>query len=254
LSWSARQCHCCWQRESGGERWCVRAGERYRALTGGSSQRSPLIHPAVGCMNRGMESIPLPARGAGSARGGTRADLKREVSKVATAKSHLTKSRRNLRTPSALMALGVVGMFCGACTHDTSAPPATGQKAHVVSPVRSASSDGEKGNNASIALTLADSGHKVSLRQGASLTVDLPDSKSSPDRWTLLTSGPGFTESGGGVYGSTSTTNPPSQSFEFKWNRRTPFGLVLIDESPKKKVLEPEEFAVTLVPVGYHTK
>jgi hypothetical protein len=102
---------------------------------------------------------------------------------------------------------------------------------------------------APVVLTLSDSGHKVTLSPGADLTVDLARQAGTSDRWTLLTSGPGITETDGGTYGQSRST-PPSQRFEFRWDRTTPFGLVMILESPKK-VLEPEEFAVTLEPTGY---
>jgi hypothetical protein len=105
-------------------------------------------------------------------------------------------------------------------------------------------------NHSPIVLTLADSGHKVTLSPGANLTVDLAKQAGSADQWTLLTAGPGVTETNGGTYGQ-SHSAPPSQLFDFRWNRTTPFGLVMILESPKKKVLEPQEFAVTLEPKGY---
>jgi hypothetical protein len=104
-----------------------------------------------------------------------------------------------------------------------------------------------------IVLTLADSGRKVSLNNGADLTVDLPNQDGSAQRWTLLTSGPGITETNGGIYGQ-KRSSPPSQLFDFKWERPDAFGLVLILESPKKKTLEPQEFAVTLEPEGRSTK
>jgi hypothetical protein len=104
-----------------------------------------------------------------------------------------------------------------------------------------------------IVLTLADSGRKVTLNMGADLAVDLPNQSGSAQRWTLLTSGPGITETNGGIYGQ-ERSSPPSQLFDFKWERPDPFGLVLILESQKKKILEPQEFAVTLEPKGYSTK
>jgi hypothetical protein len=125
--------------------------------------------------------------------------------------------------------------------------------AHSAAPTVTTSKPTNKPADHAIVLTLADSGKKVTLKSGANLTVDLPNQKGSAQRWTLLTSGPGVTETSGGVYGQEHST-PPSQLFNFKWERTTPFGLVLILESPKKKILEPQEFAVTLEPKGYSTK
>ncbi len=124
---------------------------------------------------------------------------------------------------------------------------------HSSAPTITTGKPTNKPANQATVLTLADSGRKVTLKNGANLTVDLPNEKGSTQRWTLLTSGPGVTETNGGVYGQEHST-PPSQLFDFKWERTSPFGLVLILESPKKKVLEPQEFAVTLEPKGYSNK
>jgi hypothetical protein len=121
---------------------------------------------------------------------------------------------------------------------------------HSGSPTNTTTATKSHPSHGPIVLTLADSGHKVTLTQGANLTVDLPNQIGSAERWTLLTSGPGITETNGGVYGQSHST-PPSQLFDFRWERTSPFGLVMILESPKKKIMEPEEFAVTLDPKGY---
>lgn len=139
-----------------------------------------------------------------------------------------------------VLACCAIGLSACASTH-TSAPST------ATSTVKSRPANGP------ILLTLADSGHKVSLIQGDDLKVELPNQKGSPERWTLLTSGPGVTETSGGVYGQ-AVSSPPSQMFDFTWKRTTPFGLVMILETPKKKILEPQEFAVTLVPKGYAIK
>lgn len=143
---------------------------------------------------------------------------------------------RGIRT-TIFLVLGAVYIAGCSTTHASSTTTTAGTKTATNAPGHA------------VVLTLADSGRKVTLSPGADLTVDLAKQSGSPDRWTLLTSGPGVTETNGGTYGE-SRKAPPSQQFEFRWNRATPFGMVMVLESPKK-TLEPQEFAVTLEPKGY---
>jgi hypothetical protein len=136
-------------------------------------------------------------------------------------------------------------LAAGACTtsHDSSSPTTRSSgaiAAKVSTTTAGATTDGSK----SVVLTLDDSGHHVSLTQGELVSVNLPFKASSADRWELLTSGPGLTN----LTGIAGLSSASTQTFKFRWARSTPFGMVMILQSAKHKVLEPEEFAVTLDP------
>jgi ABC-type oligopeptide transport system substrate-binding subunit len=159
----------------------------------------------------------------------------------------------SVKRPRAKKALGLLAVALTACLLAACSTNHNSSTNTTQTAAKSGSKTPQK-QPSQVVLTLADTGHKVTLNPGSSLTVKLPDTKSSSDRWQLLTSGPGVKETNGGEYGSLTGSKQPTQSFDFKWDRSTPFGMVMILQSQKHKVLEPEEFAVTLVPEGYSIK
>jgi hypothetical protein len=137
--------------------------------------------------------------------------------------------------------LAGLALAAGACTtsHSSGPTPSSASKTTATIPAGATT-----GSSKALVLTLHDSGHHVALTQGELVSVDLPFTASSNDRWELLTSGPGLTN----LTGTDGVSGPSSQTFKFRWARSTPFGMVMILQSAKHKVLEPEEFAVTLDP------
>jgi hypothetical protein len=145
--------------------------------------------------------------------------------------------KRNCNRKWAVILVGVA-LDAGACTTQHSSGPTASTRSKTTVTTAATS------NSKSIVLKLDDSGHHIALTKGELVSVDLPFAASSADRWELLTSGPGLTN----LTGSDGVSSSSSQTFKFRWARSTPFGMVMILQSAKHKVLEPEEFAVTLDP------